>query len=167
MNRVAKYLKFHHSPAGWRWGHWTCTHWRLCWSVNLFHKLLPIFWSHFFCQLMYFILYTLLARIKISYCVVVCALLQTQTITIAYCNGGDTNNNMSIVRCCNNTNFCNRDIQLKLPMEREGFHNRHGRPRPSPLVRPRPTSSTSTWGESRPGRLGARNSVHWRLLVRL
>jgi len=33
LNRVAKYLKFHHSPAGWQWGHWTCTHWRLCWSV--------------------------------------------------------------------------------------------------------------------------------------
>ena len=33
---------------GWQWGLWTCTHWRTCWSVNLFHKFIPIFWGHLF-----------------------------------------------------------------------------------------------------------------------
>ena len=159
MNRVPKYLKFHRSLS-------------LVGDGDI--EVALIEGSKSFSQTPFYILKSFVsstcvftryfAHIKISlfmkknYCVAFCVLLQTQTITVAYCNGGD--NNMSVVRCCNNTNFCNRDIRLKLPMEREGFHNRHGRPRPSPLVRPHPTSSTSTWSESCSGRLGGRSSVH-------
>ena len=33
----------------WQEVHWTCTHWRTCWTVNLsFHKFLPIFCDHLF-----------------------------------------------------------------------------------------------------------------------
>ena len=86
-------------------------------------------------------------------------LFQPHELTIAYCNSGNKNN-MSIVQCCNDSNYCNHDIQLKLPMETEGYPSQQWEPpRPSPPPR-QDSTSTPAWSESGTEGLGGRNIVH-------